>query len=418
MEIMDRLSQAWLDHVRRKIMDYYVDGLEDDREQTDFGRISADCWRMLRRRQPEYFSADRSRQLLAQHSRQDPEKMSYGTYLRITDALEKYRPSVVETEIDSCLSRGYLCELVVTENRLMLITEASVIYSYNRWSVKQLKKNCPNATIVLNDGRLTMTTANKGRRRKQRNRRRVFTITNVESGQCIDEFDQAELNVCAYKCKAMKDDVLVVADVRDGRLKLKLRWFETKKMAQYIVRLAEPFTELGRKMCLKDGNLVVHLTNCWATEDLIEVRPLDRPDRVSFRIESDCLSQFLTAVDNLADLFDENKRICEPMLRHFGFTLRHRRDTHAKSLCGQSWDVHSIHRNGKYLMGIYVAHNLSAFQMRLHAMGHTSTELVYVYEKRIRGSIFYVRALFADGQIIVAYNNRIVSFDFRSSFTQ
>ena len=95
MEILDRLSQAWLDHVRRKIMDYYVDGLEDDREQTDFGRISADCWPMLRSRRPEYFSADRSRQLLAQHWQQDPEPMSYRTYLRIIDTIDKYRPSAV-----------------------------------------------------------------------------------------------------------------------------------------------------------------------------------------------------------------------------------------------------------------------------------------------------------------------------------
>ena len=284
----------------------------------------------------------------------------------------------------------------------MLLSSGDDIYFYSRWNVKQLKKK-RHTRVVLHGDRMILTQ----RRRKKRN---AFNVINVVNGKHIDQFE-IELNYWYYSCMVMNDDVLVIASALDGVLKMNLRWFATKKMAQYVKPLTEPFTSL-RSICLKDDNLVLHLTN-WQDNHLIEVRPLDNPHRVALRMPSDCLSKLFRYVGSLTDLLDDQMRICEPVLRHdFGFDDR------------SEWIVKSIHSNAKYLLVVYVSPYVSFFetlrlQMRRHAMDDASTQLVYVYDKDTGyNHISELNTFFGDDQMVVVYNDRIVSLDFRSLLTQ
>ena len=67
--------------------------------------------------------------------------MSYETFLSIIDTIDKYRPSVVETEFDltygyyayPSMSYGYeYLRLTVTEEQLMLMSYSNEIYFFRR----------------------------------------------------------------------------------------------------------------------------------------------------------------------------------------------------------------------------------------------------------------------------------------------
>ena len=191
---------------------------------------------------------------------------------------------------------------------------------------------------------------------------------------------------------AMNDDVLVVATACDGRLKLNLRWFATKKMRQYIVPLLESIRHAQLNIELKDGNLILHLRTIPVF--LIEVRPLDGPDRVSFRAE---FGLFPTYVRNPTDFFDESMRIYEPMLQVL------RGDNVHDNAVGNVREPFSMHRNGKYLIALHEMYDNMGLLIRLYAVGDPSTELVYVHQ--VATDAIGAKTFYGDGQIIFVLDN-------------